>query len=241
MEEKLEEAKRLYELANDDQKHVLETLFPELSKLRESEYERIRKNIISWLKNIEGQTIPINDYNSAIDWLEKQGEKPIGIRSRHATGKLGKLIKDIESANKVEPKDYNSIDPHFCKPIDKVEPKFHEGDWIVFNGLTLYIKEVVNGFYRTISKGGIPNSYDWDIDNVARLWTIADAKDGDVLACKSGWTCIFKTLVDNETFSSYCFMDSTKWFCETGSENHTNTKFMNTYHGEIKPSHQRTM
>lgn len=71
MEEKLKEAKRLYKSANADQKYVLECLFPEL---RESNDERIRKNIISWLKNIEGQTIPINDYNSAIDWLEKQGE-----------------------------------------------------------------------------------------------------------------------------------------------------------------------
>lgn len=69
------------------------------------------------------------------------------------------------------------------KPSGKVEPKFHEGDWIVFNGLALYVKEVVKGFYRTISKGGIPNSYDGDIDNAARLWTIQDAKDGDVLVC----------------------------------------------------------
>ncbi len=65
---------------------------------------------------------------------------------------------------------------------DKTKPRFKIGDWIVFNGLILYVKEVVNGFYRTISKGAIPNSYDWDIDNIARLWTIQDAKDGDVLS-----------------------------------------------------------
>jgi hypothetical protein len=75
--------------------------------------------------------------------------------------------------------------------IDGIEynltPKvlFKKGDWIVFNGLTLYIKEVVKGYYRTISRGGIPNSYDWNIDNIARLWTIQDAKDGDVLIDKS--------------------------------------------------------
>lgn len=64
----------------------------------------------------------------------------------------------------------------------KVGPKFKAGDWVVFNGLTLYINEVVKGYYRTISKGGIPNSYDWDIDNAARLWSIEDAKDGDILS-----------------------------------------------------------
>ena len=81
---------------------------------------------------------------------------------------------------------------------DKVDPKFHKGDWIVFNGLTLYVKEVVKGFYRTTSKGGISNSYDWDIDKIARLWTIQDAKDGDVLAEDS---CIFiiQKICDNCT------------------------------------------
>ena len=69
------------------------------------------------------------------------------------------------------------------KPTDKIAPKFRKGDWIVFNGLTLYVKEVVKGFYITVSNGGITNGYDWDIDNVARLWTIEDAKAGDVLAC----------------------------------------------------------
>lgn len=61
------------------------------------------------------------------------------------------------------------------------KPKFKSSDWIVFNGLVLFIEDVVQGYYRTISIGGIPNSYDWDIDNVARLWTIQDAKEGDIL------------------------------------------------------------
>ena len=92
----------------------------------------------------------------------------------------------------------------------KVEPKFKIGDWIVFNGLILYIKEVVKGYYRTISKGGITNSYDWDIDNVARLWTIQDAKDGDVLYLQKDGKehiIIYKGVTKErfETFvSAYC-------------------------------------
>ena len=42
---------------------IIEQLFPEL---KESEDERARKNIIRWLKNIEGQYIPLDEYNSAI-------------------------------------------------------------------------------------------------------------------------------------------------------------------------------
>lgn len=71
---------------------------------------------------------------------------------------------------------------HEQKPTDKAEPKFKVGDWIVFNGLVLHIDENVDGYYRTTSIGGIPNSYDWDIDNIARLWTFEDAKNGDVLS-----------------------------------------------------------
>lgn len=92
------------------------------------------------------------------------------------------------------------------KPTDKVEPKFHKGDWIVFNGLTLYVNDVVQGYYRTISIGGIPNSYDWDIDNAARLWSIQDAKDGDVLAFKDGTSGIllYKECTENFGVLSHC-------------------------------------
>ena len=78
-EEKLEEAKRLYETANADQKYVLESLFPEL---KESEDERIRKAILWCIetvelelgcKNVEG--IDVAELKS---WLEKQCEqKPV--------------------------------------------------------------------------------------------------------------------------------------------------------------------
>ena len=51
---------------------ALETLHPEL---KESEDERIRKEIIARLKNSEGQTLPIDRYNAALAWLEKQGEQ----------------------------------------------------------------------------------------------------------------------------------------------------------------------
>ena len=51
---------------------VIEEIFPEL---KESEDERIRKELIVWLKNSEGQTLPIDRYNAALAWLEKQGEQ----------------------------------------------------------------------------------------------------------------------------------------------------------------------
>ena len=99
---------------------------------------------------------------------------------------------------------------------DKIEPKFKVGDWIVFNGFVLYVKKVVNGFYITISKGGIPNSYDWDIDNIARLWTIQDANDGDVLV--NGSNIFIFHFINNRRLMGYCHvnMDDENFYNDIG-------------------------
>ena len=83
------------------------------------------------------------------------------------------------------------------RKLNKVEPKFKVGDWIIFYGLVTHIDEVVNGRYRTTPIDGIPCSYDWDIDNVVRLWNIADAKDGDVLASDNGVIILVKESRDS--------------------------------------------
>jgi hypothetical protein len=120
---------------------------------------------------------------------------------------------------------------------DKVEPKFKIGDWVIRNdivGVACCIAQIHEPYYYLTNDHTFIS---FRKEDKYRLWTIQDAKDGDVLVCESGWTCIFKTLVNDETFSSYCFMDHTKWFCETGSESHTlNKEFMKAYNGEIKPA-----
>ena len=63
--EKFEEAKRLYETANADQRYVLESLFP---KLKESEDERIKKELIEFVKSRGGFK---QEY---IAWIEEQAE-----------------------------------------------------------------------------------------------------------------------------------------------------------------------
>jgi hypothetical protein len=70
-EEKIKEAKRLYESANADQKYVLESLFPEL---KESD-ERIRNFLIDFIKvcgwtEKKDQGWPLRE--ECIAWLEKQ-------------------------------------------------------------------------------------------------------------------------------------------------------------------------
>jgi hypothetical protein len=82
--------------------------------------------------------------------------------------------------------------------------------------------------------------FSWSVkecDEKSHLWSIKEAREGDVLATESGWTCIFKALVNEETFGSYCFMDSTEWFCGLGSECHTlKEEFVKAYNGKIQPA-----
>ena len=212
----------------------LQDLFPEL---KVSEGERMWKLLKKYVHYNISDTVLEADYMTREcleSWIEKQCEhakflNSIQVGDQVTRNEDGELF-NLSQLNRV-------AKPNKQKSVDNVEPKFNVGDWIVFNGLTLYINEVVKGYYRTISKDGIPNSYDWDIDNAARLWTIKEARDGNVLVCESGWTCIFKTLVNDETFGSYCFMDSTGWFCELGSECHTlKEEFVKAYNGKIQPA-----
>ena len=128
--------------------------------------------------------------------LEKRGENEnkitftfSDILALECSMKTAKITKGGDELYKILVPLYNKIHNAYLlerqdkqKSVNKVEPKFKVGDWIVFNGFTLLINEVVQGYYRTISIDGLHNSYDWNIDNMARLWTIKEAKSGDVLA-----------------------------------------------------------
>ena len=131
----LEIASNIYKDANEAQRYVLDILFPELSG---PDDEEIKKALIDFFsKGAENgeQTNGIYD-KDILAWLEKQGDKPFDYENANIQQKdfapksAMEAIKEekVDNANKVEPKDYSSIDPYFGKPIDKVEPKFKIGD-----------------------------------------------------------------------------------------------------------------
>ena len=95
------------------------------------------------------------------------------------------------------------------KSVDKIESKFHEGDWVVTDkGDTVQIGTVNNDYY-TIGNGMLFSMpY---VDTSWHLWTIEDAKNGDVLCFNDRIIAIFKYLYNNSLFYSYCH-------CYVGSE-----------------------
>ena len=84
-----------------------------------------------------------------------------------------------------------------AESVDKVEPKFHEGDWIVQGYNILKIKCVGNTHYCFETVGGyVDDMLISEIDSQFHLWTIQDAKDGDVLLASDGSIFIFAGVDD---------------------------------------------
>jgi hypothetical protein len=97
------------------------------------------------------------------------------------------------------------------KTTDKIEPRFHEGEWVVDNDNNFWkVAGIMNGFYilEYGDEGGIRPSIE-SADKTFHLWTIQDAKDGDVLATEQ-FILIFrpnkyKNPIDDPRF--YCRYD----------------------------------
>ena len=72
------------------------------------------------------------------------------------------------------------------KPANKVGPKFRVGQWIVWYDKCYKVN--YNGCgYELVDQNGLRTSLEYvTFDENAHLWTIQDAKDGDVLECDMG-------------------------------------------------------
>lgn len=182
---------------------VAEKYFPEL---KESEGERMIKFIKEQLFNIK-KTITENyeldeKLTKAIDWLEKKGQtftkkdvddaylKGVCDTKQELEKQSGK--KSANSYCQKNCKGFQETGKCFfdedCKAkkeaesIDKVEPKFHEGDWVVYNNDICQIVKREEGCNKLVTVFGIEKELVNERNlSTARLWTIQDAKDGDVL------------------------------------------------------------
>jgi len=84
------------------------------------------------------------------------------------------------------------------KPADKVEHGFKVGDWITtVNSIVIEkVVEFMGNKVRLIDTDGVYTLYPQSWLNHYHLWTIQDAKDGDVLAYPDGTIVIFKYRLD---------------------------------------------
>jgi len=118
------------------------------------------------------------------------------------------------------------------KPTDKVESKFKVGDCVVDNcGYVWRIEGRLNEFYilEGIDGGESRPTIEW-VNNTFHLWTIQDAKDGDVLAVDNMIFIYKRTLASH--IVSYCKLindifepfDDARTCCEGNPYVHPATK-----------------
>jgi len=89
------------------------------------------------------------------------------------------------------------------KPVDNVGPKFKVKDWVIGRATEnepRQIAEVAKDGYKTTYGGWIGLSFEEDM----HLWTIEDAKDGDVLVSGGGCPFIYKNINDRLSLFYCC-------------------------------------
>lgn len=107
------------------------------------------------------------------------------------------------------------------EPTDKVEPKFHEGDWVraISSGNIFKILSVNDVLYRVLCYDGVEANYPIEVEKDLAYWTIQDAKDGDVLATSAGAFIYNGNNGGGSCPGSYCGINTLGGF-KTGVEHH---------------------
>ena len=156
--------------------NTIKKAFPELA---ESEDERIRKDLIIYLRSVlSNKKYGDKFIEDWIAWLEKLPIEKLPFEMKTPEESLG---IDSDTYSKIVDECIYGDDEQ--KPDDKVEPKFNVGDWIT-NGIdfTFQVCSIKDNMYLR------SDDYFIDIETAGktfRHWTIQDAKGGDVLYCES--------------------------------------------------------
>ena len=208
----------------------LERMFPEL---KESEGEKIKNFIFNELACLratdERGTARYNELTEAIVWLEKPGQqKHVVIIPKFRVGDEIKTSNEESlTITKIDENGYWSEDLFICgfdeeciwdlvgqKHADKIEPKFKVGDWIIYKDDIWKICNISLGGYYELLKvdGEVIIRHFEGVDKTAHLWTVKDAKDGDVLVLNNE---IFIYAHRKQMYSiavAQCFVDSAGGF-----------------------------
>lgn len=164
-------------------------------------------------------SIEKNKIEEILKKLWKEDDGFVSIERISYNKALQDIQYEIDKLEIEEKQNYNDINEvlenpqkyGFEKSADKgnkVEPKFKVGDWVTLDGgygfCCLHIKNVDvdnNKYEMRFPKKYLPN-IDY-IDRECHLWTIKDARDGDVLASDSS-VFIFKEEYIAGKPTAYC-------------------------------------
>ena len=155
------------------------------------------------------------------DRIDKRNKQPypiVGLRTIDDTEFVTTWTKD----GKFTPVEFRIND---LVLVDTLEPKFKVGDWIADDNGNSY--HILSDSYNifTLGDGYLVEIYSskeqafisFEDENKYHLWTIDDAKEGDVLTSDIGVMYIFKEMLSQNSFYSHCHLlkdsteDGTSW------------------------------
>ena len=171
------------------------------------------------------------------DWLEKQGEQSVqNVPSRETILNIWDLANEWKeltsgSISTEHGTQLSYIQKHWQegeyylrakqseqKYADKLEPKFHKGDWVT-DGRVIYQIQTIDendclyGVSDEIGTAHVPFEI---IEDLYHHWTVQDAKDGDILVCgENKRPFIFRGLIDKlhpDNPVAYCGIDTENEF-----------------------------
>ena len=241
--EALQRTRRWYDSnTNEGYRGIFEDIFPEL---KESKDEKIKKVIYGWIYTQPSQFFDSGfSKEEMLAWLEKQGEQKPVIEMKTPEESLG---IDSDTYNKIvdeciygeqKPADVEEVNffDDFRKTYSEVEPKFHEGEWITDGNITIQIEAIKNNCYLYCGDCALYSTK--TADKVYHLWTVQDAKPGDVLVNQNGeMPFIFKECKNNHIYC-YCGYTNRKdiffdrFVDSEGEELH----WLNLYHEQAYPA-----
>ena len=171
------------------------------------ENERIRKELIEFIRHGNCVFDSLEQKNRFWAWLEKQGETSFDeewiklLKNANIQYQISINEDMVDNAAKLavdglkKLKIYEIVERYVYKQgeenksVGNVEPKFKIGDWVVYNNANVYqVKKIdytnIIPRYELENIGGDKLSIPFTADYNLRSWTIQDAKKGDVLYCK---------------------------------------------------------
>ena len=167
---------------------ALDVIIPEL---KGNEDEDIKKAILELVRQ-SSEVLDKQNQNNMIAWLEKQGYTKKDVDDAYLKG-ICHTKHELEKQGEQE-------------SADKHEPKFKNGQWIVWQNKCYKVN--YNGCgYGLIDQNGLSTSLEYGtVDTSARLWNITkDAKDGDVLYSLDTYQpFIYKARNIHEQATAYC-------------------------------------
>lgn len=204
---------------------ILDEIFPELKDIED---EKIRKDLkelvelcvrwdfitrgesktmLNWIENKGNYSIIIRDIKRRKEILSREKNYSINYNDKLSLGgRIAMLEELLVFLNEMQDdqKDDDIITDSENNGDKDFEPKFHKGQWIVKENFGVYkVIEVCESWYEVVDDKYKHYSISFDDEYMCHLWTIKDAKDGDVLTTNGG-VVIFEK-IDGLNIKSHCY------------------------------------